>query len=139
MSSVPGDGAPGRRRTALRRALAAVALLALAACGGSPAPAAAPSGPPVSELRVGLQEYRLQLSAGQLRAGTVTVTATNAGSSSHDVVFVQGGRQVGGSRLLSPGGRESLQVQLAAGTVELRCTVTGHAQAGMRTVMTVAG
>lgn len=118
------------------RAAALVALAALTACGGDEAPVAA--GPPVSELRVGLQDFRLQLSAGALRAGPVTVTATNVGATGHDVVFRQDGRRIGGTTVLSPGRSETVTLDVRAGTVELECTVAGHAEAGMSSRMTVA-
>lgn len=122
----------------MRRAAALLLPLAALGCGAGPAPT--PSGPPTSELRVGLQDFRLQLSAGALRAGPVTVVATNVGSAPHDVVLVQDGQRVGGTQVLSPGGRETVQVQVRAGApVELECTVAGHAEAGMRTTVTVAG
>lgn len=123
----------------MSRLAALLAALSLTGCGTGAPPAPVPAGPPTGELRVGLLEYRLQLSAGTLRAGTVTVTATNVGSSSHDVVFTQNGQVVGGTALLSPGRSQTVQVQVAAGEVELKCTVTGHAQAGMTARMTVAG
>lgn len=61
----------------MRRAAALLLPLTAVGCGAGPAPT--PSGPPTGELRVGLQDFRLQLSAGALRAGPVTVVATNVG------------------------------------------------------------
>ena len=98
-----------------------------------------PSGPPTSELRVGLLEYRLALSAGTLRPGFVTAVVTNAGSSGHDLRFRQGDEVLGATEVLSPGGRQVLRVEIAAGQpVELDCTVGGHAEAGMHATLTVA-
>lgn len=119
--------------------LALVSLVLASACGDGAAPSAAPSGPPVSELRVGLLEYRLQLSSGRLRAGPVTVVATNAGSTGHDVVLTQDGERLGGTQVLSPGRKQTVTVTVRPGApVELECTVAGHAEAGMRTTMVVA-
>lgn len=107
-------------------------VLLLAGCGtGAPA-APVPPGPPVSQLRIGLQEYRLQPSAGSVLPGAVTVTVTNVGSVEHDVRFRQGGRVIGRSQVLAPGARQVLTLQVSAGTrLRLDCTVTGHAAAGM--------
>lgn len=121
--------------------LVAGTVLLVAACqSGGDVAAPVPSGPPVSELRIGMQEYRLQLSAGTLQPGTVTITATNAGSTGHDVRLVQDGQTIGATEVLSPGGRDVLTVQVAPGVpVDLDCTVGGHAEAGMHTSIAVAG
>jgi uncharacterized cupredoxin-like copper-binding protein len=115
-------------------------VLVLSGCGsGAGTTAAAPSGPPVSELRVGLLEYRLALSAGTLRAGLVTAMVTNAGSTAHDVRFRQGDRVLGATEVLAPGGRQVLRVEVAPDVpVELDCTVTGHVEAGMHSTLSVA-
>lgn len=119
--------------------LAALVVL-LAGCGGDEAAVPVAAGPPTAELKVGLLEYRLQLSAGTLQAGTVTITATNAGSTGHDVVLFRDGERLGGTDVLSPGRSQTVQVEVpAGGPVELECTVAGHAEAGMRTAVTVAG
>lgn len=119
---------------------AACALL-LAGCGGGGEPAApTPSGPPVSELRIGMSEYQLQLSAGALRPGAVTVIGTNAGSTGHNVRLRQGGKELGSTEVLSPGKSQTITVQVAAGApVQLDCTVTGHAEAGMVAGIAVVG
>jgi plastocyanin len=120
-----------------RSAAAAAALLLLAACG-SDEPPPVPSGPPASEVRIGMQEYRFQLSAGVLDPGPVTVSVTNAGSTGHDVVLVQGEETLGSSDVLSPGGRQTLEIKVAPGLpVHLECTVGGHSAAGMHTTIAV--
>lgn len=124
----------------MRAAAAAACLLSLAACGGNEPAAPVASGPPVSELRIGLSEYQLQLSAGALRPGEVTVTGTNAGSTGHDVRLRQGGQELGRTEVLSPGRSQTITVRVAADLpVELDCTVTGHADAGMVAAVAVVG
>lgn len=80
--------------------------LAVSGCGtGTPA-APVPTGPPTSELRIGLQEDRLQLSAGALLPGPARLPVTNSGSTGHDVRLRQSDRVLGATRVLSPGERE---------------------------------
>lgn len=120
------------------RSLAAVAALLLAACGTTD-PAPVPTGPPASELRIGMQEYAYSLSVGALAAGPVTVVVTNAGAAAHDVVLRQGDREIGRSDVLSPGDRQTLEVQVERGSpVHLECMLTGHSVAGMHTSVEVA-
>jgi uncharacterized cupredoxin-like copper-binding protein len=121
-----------------RLAAAGLLLSVLAGCaGGSDVPP--PAGPPASLLRVGMIEYRFQLSAGTLRAGEVTVVATDAGSSQHDVVLTQDGTVVGRSRVLEPGEQQTFRIRVAAGRpVHLECTLPGHDVAGMHATVQVA-
>jgi plastocyanin len=127
----------------MRRA-AVVALLTLVpeflvpGCGGGSV-VAPPAAPPASELRVGLLDYRFQLSAATLRPGPVTVVATNAGSTAHDVVFSERGTELGGSAVLAPGQQQTFAIRVApGGPVELECTLPGHAAAGMHATVRVA-
>lgn len=114
----------------MRAAVLGVVLLT-AACGG-PEAVPPPSGPPVSDLRIGLSEYRLALSAGTVRTGPLEIVVTNVGAVRHDVQLVQNGFVLGASAVLPPGGRDTVRVQVpGAGRIELRCTVGGHAEAGM--------
>ncbi|MEX2290526.1 MAG: hypothetical protein WD794_09400 [Mycobacteriales bacterium] len=126
---------PAGRVTA---ALAAV--LVLAGCGSAAQSSApVPSGPPTSELRVGLLDYRLAVSGGTLRPGSVTITATNAGGTGHDLRLRQGNRVLAATSVLAPGGSETLRVDVQPGEpVRLDCTVGGHAEAGMHATLTVA-
>ena len=122
----------------MRWLLVAALLLLLAGCGGG-SDVPPPAGPPASQLRVGLIEYRFQLSAATLRAGEVTVVATDAGSSQHDVVLSQDGKVVGRSRVLNPGEQQSFRVRVVAGQpVHLECTLPGHDVAGMHATVRVA-
>ena len=99
-----------------------------------------PAGPPTSALRAGLQDDDFALSAGALTPGPVTVTVTNVGAVAHDLRLRQGDRVLGASDVLSPGGRQELTVEVAAGlSVRLDCTVAGHAEAGMVAELAVGG
>jgi len=100
---------------------------------------APPAGPPATELRVGMMDYRFQLSAATLAPGSVTVVATNAGSSEHDVVLSEGGTEIGRSDVLPPGGQQTFTVDVGiAGPVHLECSLPGHDAAGMRADLQVA-
>lgn len=115
----------------MRRLTAVALLLVLTGCGGGSV-VAPPAGPPAEELRVGLLDYRFQLSAATLQAGTVTVVATNAGSSEHDVVLTEDDEEIGRSDLLAPGAQQTFDVEVAAGgPVHLECSLPGHSAAGM--------
>jgi plastocyanin len=122
----------------VRRGVLLALPLALAGCGGGSV-VAPPSGPPASELRVGMIDYRFQLSAATLAPGEVTVVATDAGSSQHDVVLSQGGTVIGRSEVLDPGEEQTFTVRVAAGTpVHLECSLPGHDAAGMHASVRVA-
>jgi plastocyanin len=122
----------------MRHTAAVLLLLVLAGCGGGSV-VAPPPGPPATELRIGMIDYRFQLSAATLEPGTVTVVATNAGSSEHDVVLTEGGTELGRSDVLPPGGQQTFAVQvIAGGPVHLECSVPGHDTAGMHAEVAVA-
>lgn len=122
----------------VRRLLAGGLLFLLAGCSGGSV-VAPPSGPPAHELRIGLLEYRFQLSAATLEPGEVTVVATDAGSAEHDVVLSQGGAVVGRSRVLDPGEQQTFRIHVRPGKpVHLVCTLTGHEAAGMHATVAVA-
>jgi plastocyanin len=127
----------------MSRGAAAVALAllvppVLAGCAGGSV-VAPPAGPPATELRIGLLDYRFQLSAATLAPGSVTVVATNAGGTAHDAVFAQGGHTLGGSRVLAPGESQTFSITVAAGSpVHVECTLPGHDAAGMHATLSVA-
>jgi plastocyanin len=78
-------------------------------------------------------EFRFTLSTSTVKHGTVTFVVTGAGVLPHD--FKIDGKT---TKLLSGGQSQSLTVTFAKpGKYPYLCTVTGHAAAGMRGVLTV--
>lgn len=118
-----------RSRVAL---IAAACTVAVAGCGGSPAPPR-PAGPPVAQMRVGLVEWDFTTSADALLAGPVVLTVTNAGTTAHDLQVVADGRVLAGTPPMRPGQETTLRVDLAGlSRVTFRCTLPGHVQQGMQ-------
>ena len=78
-------------------------------------------------------EFRFTLSTKTVKHGTVTFKVTGAGALPHD--FSINGKK---TKLLSQGQSQSLSVTFAkAGKYPYKCTVTGHAAAGMQGTLTV--
>jgi len=77
-------------------------------------------------------EFRFSLSKRSVVHGTVTFRVTNRGRVSHD--FRIGGRK---TKLLKRGQSATLRVTLRKGRAAFRCTVPGHAVAGMKGTLTV--
>jgi uncharacterized cupredoxin-like copper-binding protein len=72
-------------------------------------------------------EFHFTLSKKSAKAGAVTFKVTNKGALPHD--FKIAGKK---TKLLTPGQSQSLKVTLKKGSFPYRCTVTGHAAAGMK-------
>jgi plastocyanin len=68
-----------------------------------------------------------QLSA---KAGSVTITFTNASPLEHDVTIAEGAKVLGATPTFI-GGSRKLTLQLKPGTYTFYCSVPGHRQAGM--------
>jgi uncharacterized cupredoxin-like copper-binding protein len=78
-------------------------------------------------------EYRFTLSKKSLKAGKATFKVTNKGKLAHD--FSIAGKK---TKLIKPGKSATLSVTLKKGSVSFRCTVSGHAQAGMKGTLRVS-
>jgi plastocyanin len=69
-------------------------------------------------------------------AGLVNVNVTNEGEIEHNLAVRE---LTVSTRDLEPGGSSELDLgELTAGTYELYCTLAGHADAGMKSTLTVA-
>src|SRR5206468_12909523 len=107
-------------------------LLAGLAFGGAPAPK---GGAAVS---VTLSEWKVELSARTIGAGTVTFTVANVGTIPHALEVVgQGIEQE--TAVIQPGASATLTVTLKPGTYEVYCPVgeDSHKKLGMETHLTV--
>ena len=110
--------------------VAAVTVAALTPAGIASARTDAPATP----ISVTGKEFSFRLSKTSIpKPGTVTFSFHNAGTMKHD--FRIGGKQ---TALISPHKTAKLTVTFhKKGRFSYRCTVPGHAQAGMRGVFTV--
>jgi uncharacterized cupredoxin-like copper-binding protein len=77
-------------------------------------------------------EFRFTLAKKSVKHGSVTFKVTNNGKVKHD--FSIGGKT---TKLLSPGKSATLTVTLKKGSVSFKCTVSGHASAGMKGTLKV--
>ena len=107
----------------------AVALAALVAA----APVAArPSATQATTVTVTMKEFKFTLSKTKVGHGSVTFKLVNKGKMAHD--FAIAGKK---SKLIKPGKSGSLIVTLKKGKLAYKCTVAGHAAAGMKGTLTV--
>jgi uncharacterized cupredoxin-like copper-binding protein len=77
-------------------------------------------------------EFKFTLSAKSGKSGIVIFKVTNKGKLAHD--FSIGGRK---TPLINPGKSNTLRVTLKKGSFPYKCTVPGHAAAGMKGVFKV--
>ena len=87
----------------------------------------------IARVNVAASEFKFVLSKKTARRGVVTFRVTNVGAIQHD--FEIKGRK---TRLLSHGQSATLRVSfLRKGHYPYKCTVAGHAAAGMKGVFTI--
>jgi uncharacterized cupredoxin-like copper-binding protein len=87
----------------------------------------------LAKVNVAASEFKFVLSKKSARRGLVTFKVTNVGAIQHD--FEIKGRK---TRLLSHGQSATLRVTfLRKGAYPYKCTVPGHAAAGMKGVFTI--
>jgi plastocyanin len=112
--------------------LVAVALLAVAGCGGSSV------SQPAGSTKVTMNEYKFDPSSINVTAGKVVFFVVNAGTVSHDLVIRDStGTRVAGSELVSAGDSIVFTVDnLAAGSYAIFCDQQGHEASGMKGTLT---
>jgi len=115
---------------------AAVVVSAAASAKASRLPAesgVAHSAALLAKVNVKASEFKFVLSTKTAKRGLVTFTVKNVGKLQHD--FEISGRK---TRLISPGQSATLRVTfLRKGAYPYKCTVPGHAAAGMKGVFTI--
>ncbi len=83
-------------------------------------------------VKVTATEFKFALSPTSAKAGSVTFTLVNKGHIAHD--FAIAGKK---TPVISPGKTATLTVTLKTGKYPYKCTVPGHAAAGMKGTFTV--
>lgn len=105
-----------------------VALAALVAA----APVAARPAMATPTITVTMKEFKFTLSKTKVKHGTVTFKLVNKGHVMHD--FAIAGKK---SPKIKPGKTGKLTVTLKKGKIAYKCTLPGHAAAGMKGKLTV--
>jgi uncharacterized cupredoxin-like copper-binding protein len=103
--------------------------VALAALVVAAPVAARSSAAAATTVTVTMKEFKFTLSKAKVPHGKVTFKLTNKGKLPHD--FSIGGKMIAGGKT------GSLIVTLKAGKLAYKCTVPGHAAAGMKGKLTV--
>jgi len=111
----------------------AIAFTGATAQAGRQAPQAAQKPALLAKVNVAASEFKFVLSKKSAKRGVVSFKVTNVGAIKHD--FSINGRK---TKLLSHGQSDTLRVTfLRKGTYPYKCTVPGHAAAGMKGVFTI--
>jgi uncharacterized cupredoxin-like copper-binding protein len=92
------------------------------------------SGPKGTTVQVTEREFKIELAATKLKAGTITFDVKNVGKIQHNLAIVGMSEK---TKLISPRGSTKLTVNLKPGTYGLYCSVPGHKAAGMDVKITV--
>jgi uncharacterized cupredoxin-like copper-binding protein len=108
--------------------------LLVLAVGLSVAPVAFPQSAKTNKtvVTVTAKEWRFVLSASSVKAGPVVFKVTNKGKLGHD--FSISGKK---TPVIAAGKSATLTVTLTKGAKPYKCTVPGHAAAGMKGVLKV--
>ncbi len=111
----------------VRRLSAALAVAAVVLGAGASSVLASESQTQKTTVKVAASEFKFVLSTKTAHAGPVVFLVTNKGKLAHD--FKIAGKK---TPLLKPGKTATLFVTLKKGLYPYKCTVAGHAAAGMR-------
>ena len=114
-------------RTRLALAAAVIAAVALISTAAAVAGSASHHAATATSVKVTMKEFKFILSKSTVPHGKVTFTLVNKGGVAHD--FKIAGKK---SKLIQPHKTGTLVVTLAKGRWPYKCTVPGHAAAGMK-------
>jgi plastocyanin len=121
----------------LAAAPALASALAAAGCGAS-----APTLVRGSVLRLRLDEYRIEPSNIRMRAGRLTIVASDTGILTHNVAIESPQRDPGRpfteyarTRTMHPGQSATLTITLKPGTYRLACTISNHDDLGQNATL----
>jgi plastocyanin len=118
-------------------AVALVTATVVAAVGAAELRAAVAE-PPPARLQVGADEFRYSLSRLRLRSGPAIVQLVNYGEDEHNLRLRRvGHRYTHRLPRTAPGGVSELRARFRPGTFALWCSVSGHAEAGMKATLRV--
>lgn len=125
----------------MRRLLVPLLLL-LAGCGSgnvasTPAGMSGPPDPPTNSVRIGLLEYDIATSSNRVKAGTIELTVTNAGTVPHDL-RIEGMNER--TPILPPGRTAFVTLETnGLSRLVLWCSVSGHRAQGMERSLDIVG
>jgi plastocyanin len=83
-------------------------------------------------------EMAFRLDSADLPAGEWTITLTNGGRMTHDLVVEQNGNDIARTDRIGPGGSTTLTVPLTPGRYVFYCSVGNHRAMGMEVAVTVS-
>lgn len=110
-----------------------LAALVAAGCGRQSPPAGQVSSP-ANIINASEREWSITLTPNLVKPGTYTFNVKNDGSIEHD--FVIQGLNVRAEGI-QPGQTKRVTADLKPGTYTVICDIPGHAEAGMKTTLTV--
>jgi plastocyanin len=88
---------------------------------------------PHGSIRITMTDYRFTPATVSARSGDTVLFLVNSGTAGHDLTLLGvDGKRMAGSRLVAPGGAESLALKaLHAGRYRFFCSQPGHEDLGM--------
>ena len=130
-----------RSALVLRRCAPALVLVAaaLAGCGDDRPEGRAVTLGPGEPLRVAADEYSFDPATVTVRGAPprLEVRLRNRGSLAHNLVVLDGERELGGTPIIPSGDRRTASVELEPGGYRLVCTVGDHRELGMEGELTI--
>jgi plastocyanin len=128
-------------------ALLAIPIVLMASgCGGGssggdtsapPGTGGGGGGGQVVDIPIADSGFAFTLTTATATAGTVTLSAVNPQSTTHDISIKGNGVDEKGNQV-SDGGTSTVTATLTPGTYEYYCSVPGHEDAGMKGTLTVS-